>query len=75
MQHKIEKGVKPYKIVRNGSGRPLKYPWDKMKSGDSIPFGKKEAVSARMAAYAYGRRHTITFISRKEKSGVRIWRL
>lgn len=73
MQHKIEKGVKLPDEFRRG--RPLEFPWDKMKVGDSVAIGGKKAPVARRAAYSYGRRHGVTFTSRREKSGVRIWRL
>ena len=59
-----------------GHTRPLKYPWDLMKVGDSIlvegDFNTRE--SARCAAYSYGKRKNMTFVSRIDKESIRIWR-
>lgn len=66
----IEKGVR---VPPKCAGRPCIYPWEKMKVGDSF-FIKMEQKSISGAATGYGSRHHMRFVTRKEKSGTRIWR-
>ena len=68
----------PIKIQSNvpvappvGRGRKAKYPFASMKVKDSF---FTEEVNARLSAYAYGKRHDMTFTTRAEGSGIRIWR-
>lgn len=68
---KIEKGVKVPKIAR--SGRPLKYPFDVMKVGDSFVC-RADDPTMRSAAMQYGKRHSKQFITRATDDGLRCWR-
>jgi hypothetical protein len=52
------------------------YPFPLMKSGDSIFLeAEKESKKAYAAAKTWARRHGAKFVSRKEGSGLRIWRV
>lgn len=59
-----------------GSGRPLNFPFDGMWVGDSFvmpPDGNHR--SAKVAASQYGKRHGMTFSTRRtEDGGLRVWR-
>ena len=75
-EFKIEANVPIPKRTRNGS---LKYPWDKMKVGDSIlvKCDKNDASkmsAARNAAAIYGGRHQMKFSTRNVEGGLRVWR-
>ncbi len=55
-----------------------RFPFDEMVAGDSIFIPQSESKSARAAAWAYGERHEMEFVTRTvEESGIkglRIWR-
>lgn len=72
----VEKNIPlpPRSGGKNG-GRAMKYPLGEMKVGDSFYAPKSSAKSARAAASSHQRRHKgIEFVSRKEGTGMRIWR-
>ena len=71
-EYKIKKGVK-MPVSRRGG--PLKYPWPSMKVGDSFFCNSKRQVVISRAAILYGKRHNMKFATRKEKDGVRVWRI
>jgi hypothetical protein len=69
--------VKP-RVKRRG--RPMKYPWRKMKVGDSAFFeGQTTDTCNNGRAYnsagQYGRLHGMKFSGHNEPAGVRIWRV
>lgn len=69
-EYKIEKGVPIAKvggIGQNGS----KYPFAEMDVGDSFAGPKL----VRPAAFAYAKEHHVTFKTRTEGDGVRVWRI
>lgn len=75
---KIEDGIEI--PPRRGGGAPPKYPFGKMKVGQSIFFPNEEKGSQStpaMAAYSYARLkgNKIRFEARIEEGGVRIWRV
>jgi len=53
-------------------GRKAKYPFASMKVNDTY---FSENVNVRLSAYAYGKRHNMTFTGRAEQGGVRITRV
>ena len=57
------------KIPKSGAGRPLKYPFDKMKVGDCLTV---VSISAIVSAYAYGKRIGKKFVQRN--GGTEVWR-
>lgn len=71
---KIEKGVPiPH---RRGSGPTEKYPFSKMKIGDSfLVQGDKDSSAIRVTASAAGRRLKFTFTVHRGEDGYRIWRI
>jgi hypothetical protein len=69
--YKIEKGIK---IPKNSKGVGLKYPFDKLKVGDSFAVGIDEMDKAKRTAYLYARRHGIKIETRAIEGGARIWR-
>lgn len=73
---KLERKIKLNKIVRNGSGAKLKYPWPSMKLNDSF-IVKVSSAGILACANAYAVRHgkKWKFITRKVKTGIRIWRV
>lgn len=53
-----------------------KYPLEEMDIGDSISIsGLAEFLSARGAAYMYGKRNGLKFSTRQDGDGGRIWRV
>lgn len=81
-EFKIEKGIP---IPERYTRKTPKYTWDywsKMEVGDSVlikidepdPMGK---IQASIVGYAinYGKNYDKKFVSRKQESGVRIWRV
>tara|TARA_Y100000310_G_scaffold159156_1_gene158696 strand:- start:509 stop:736 length:228 start_codon:yes stop_codon:yes gene_type:complete len=56
-----------------GSQGSRKYPWAEMEIGDSIFVTGVKGVKA--TALSYGNRHGIRFSTRREKNGVRVWRI
>ncbi len=52
-------------------GVALKYPFSKLKVGQSFTVSEDEKLSARRAAHNYGQRHGQKFMTR----GTRIWRI
>lgn len=75
---KIEKNIP---VTLPAIGRHAKYPFAKMEVGDSVYIECKArgvhvtGERARVAAAVYGLRTGKKFIYRKEKTGVRIWRI
>lgn len=66
---KIEKGV-PVADAR------VKYPFADMEVGDSFWIGGLQDPNApRGAAFRWGSNHGVSFKTRKEKDGVRVWRV
>jgi len=58
-------------------GRPKKYQWSQMNVGDSVFFvdePKTSQSNPAMSSRTYARINGRKFVSRKEGSGVRIWR-
>lgn len=50
-----------------------KYPWAKLQVGDSVLVVTDDAVRA---AYAFAKRHGVTFICRRDETGAaRVWRI
>jgi hypothetical protein len=75
---KVEKDYPiPGVLRRTGKkGRPNIYPFFKMEVGDSFfAEGQSYDNGARGAARAYGRLNNMKFSCRKEKGGIRIWRV
>lgn len=74
---RLESGIAPpvkAKRKSKSTGRPPKYPFAKMKVGQSLKFKKlKEWQNAYSGAHTYGQRHKIKFITRR--SDLRIWRI
>ena len=71
---KINKGVKmPPRGY--GIGAPPKYPWLKMKIGDSFLVVGKLQKSMGTQATMTGKRHNRKFTTRKVDGGVRVWRV
>ncbi len=53
-----------------------KYPFKKMKIGDSFLATKAIKISSlRTSAAQFGKRHNIKFLTRKVEGGLRIWRI
>lgn len=69
MTYKIDKHVPAPKTT---GGRHTKYPFASMSKGDSFFSPTKSATAA---AYSYGKRHGMKFISAVEDRGCRIWRV
>jgi len=66
---KIEKGVPIPK-----SKADLKWPWDKLKVGESFLFPIELLASARSQAYSYGKKLGRHFTTRTVDGGARVWR-
>jgi hypothetical protein len=64
---KIDKKIK---MPKKASGRPRRYPFDKMLVGDSFVTDLQSTASA---AHSYGKGHNMKFASRKEGKKFRIW--
>jgi hypothetical protein len=63
-----------FEVGKNSGMR--KYPFQKMEVGDSIFFENTTHDSnSTQAAKRYFSRNSKTMISRKEKNGIRIWRV
>ena len=62
---KVEKGI-PIPGPRE------KYPWKKLKIGESFFIDSKYGYSI---AYTTGKRHKLKIAIRKEKQGYRVWRI
>ncbi len=58
----------------NTKGRGMIYPFPNMEIGDSFYADKKHKASAQAACRIYGLRHNMKFCTRKENTGIRIWR-
>jgi hypothetical protein len=80
------KGKSKMKIDKNISleakqtGKPgcSSYVWDKMVVGDSVFYDDEKKGSASnpaMAARGWGKTNNARFAARKQKNGVRIWRV
>lgn len=71
----IEKEV-PVTSKGIGSGRKLKYPFDKMEIGDSFAFPIKIRSSVIAASCMWGKKNgNVKFVSRKiDSETCRIWR-
>ena len=68
---KIEKGITlPAKNVSHST----RYPFPDMKIGDSFAVPAEKMQAAASAASHYGKVHNQKFASRKNSSGLRIWR-
>lgn len=80
---RVDQGVPIPKMRRRGKPPPFKYPWSEMKPGDSflMPYdGRapgKAASSLTGLAHQFNRNNgkEWTWTTRREKGGVRIWRL
>lgn len=74
---RLESGIKPPKPIQRktkSTGRPPKYPFAKMKVGQSLKFKTlKEWQNAYSCAHTFGQRHKVKFITRR--SDLRIWRI
>lgn len=68
MSYEIEKGIKVPTKAHS------KYPFDKMKVGDSFLVPAEQQNHARVTAYAYAKRNNIKIVVRKVDGGFRIWR-
>ena len=71
---KIDHGVaiEEFEITTEGRGRPIKYPFDDMRIGDSFMVSTQSAAkSACTAAFARGLRAS----RRKVEGGYRVWRI
>ena len=82
--HIIDKGVPAPKRQQTGIGSNLKYPWPRMKSGDSILIAKLTEsdgrktpcqISAAMSAKGWLKRHRPGWyvLCDREGEGVRVW--
>jgi hypothetical protein len=71
----IEKGVPlPARIYPTG-GRPAKFPWARMKVGDSFVMDKPQKQSGSVARQ-YGKAHGVKYATRKiDANTTRIWRI
>lgn len=67
----IERGV-PVPQMR--TGRPAKYPWDKMGVGDSFSVSGKTLNGIRSTARYHANRLGREFRVATDGSGVRVWR-
>lgn len=72
----VESGV-PMPPEPRGGGRmkPLKYPVEQMKVGDSFFVPKAEGMSASQCACTYGKKSGKVFSRRKVENGYRVWRI
>lgn len=53
----------------------VKYPFAKMKVGDSFWYSANEKRNVASAASVYGKKHDMGFSTRTNKKGGRIWRI
>ena len=71
----IEKNIPIPEIANNG--RPNKYPLANLEVGDCFFWAyeaNRSKKTIRNAAHEHGKRFGKTFVSRSEKTGVRVWR-
>jgi hypothetical protein len=68
---KIEKGIP----IPGRTGRREIYPWSKMEPGDSLFFKDRFSWDVNVMAWKAGKRHGFKYALKKEKDGVRVWRL
>lgn len=54
--------------------RRTRYPFRKMKVGDSFLVNFNDWDKVRSASYQWGRRHKKTFTCRRTEEGIRCWR-
>lgn len=67
----IEKNVP----LPDDNPRNKKYPWGDMEVGDSVYLDSShEPAHVRSAVSHYGKRTGKSFVTRKEGSGIRVWR-
>lgn len=80
MTIKVDKGKKMPPVHQPQSGRPNKYPFEKMKIGDSFFSG---GINTRHSIYSSLRNYNSNFQTkvkikisiRQEDNGVRVWRI
>ena len=69
---KIEKKVpQPASRVSGES----KYPFSKMAVGDSFACDRIVLDRVRVAAFNYGKRHNMKFMTHRQGDGARVWRI
>jgi hypothetical protein len=72
----VENGVEMPAARKGPSGREEKYGFSRLQPGQSVFIAdESEAINARRAASAYGKRHGMKMTSRKVDGGFRIWRV
>lgn len=73
---KVEKGVP---LISNSGRRPgdYKYPWRKLRVGDSffVPEWSARKVAVQASACLASKRHGKKFTARSVDGGTRVWRL
>lgn len=73
MDYTIEKNIP---MPPKGSGRPLRYPFDKLEIGDSFVIPTKDYNSVNAAARQYGKRCGMRFTFRKiDDATARVFRI
>ena len=70
---KIDAGIPMLK--EESRGRPNKYPFGKMRIGDSFMVSEGDENLVRCSANGYGNRHSMKFSVRKYEGGYRCWRV
>lgn len=70
----IESDV-PFPNLTETHSTVTKYPFRKMKVGDSIYFEGEESSKIYSAAKTYAHRTGVKFTKRKEGQGYRLWRI
>lgn len=80
MQFRIEKGIKIPERDRTKSGAFSKYPFEKMKKGNSFFIKNcnlRQRNNLASSAKSFVTTHKLKwkFITRKVKKGIRIWRI
>jgi hypothetical protein len=72
MAYKIEKGIP---LPSRMDGTPSRYPWDEMKNGDSFFISGKKPKGLYTAAYARGLKIAVRSEAKRNKEGVRVWKI
>lgn len=72
---KIERGVPVPDNAGKRGGAGSKYPFSKMKAGDSFTVPVEDREPYKAAAYKYGTYHGQKFCCRTEGNVSRIWRI
>lgn len=77
MNYKIERGIKI--PPRRHGGKLEKYPFAKMKVGDSFFVQdrdpKRAVLRLNSVSYSAGKRYGYRFVVRREDDGARVWRV